>query len=172
MTPTGMQHALEELRRRGEELEADRYRPAMAQLAETQNKLERLQNILVFSESHPLRVVLAVTETITAVKALWGSSMFSSIAGPLGTSPRTWAILMAITAVLQFHFLLRGQYSRRDTLVFGAWDSLWWVFIASTMIEQNLPIPAPQIGIMLAAAWVFVSSGIKAYGRRGTDYAD
>lgn len=167
-------NTLEELHRRVEELETLKAQQMNRHLWARETGIRRMQSIIVFSESHPLRFILGITELISAIKGLMGASapMILDLVGPQEWATGLWSSIMLVTAVLQFHFLIRGQYNRKDTLVFAAWDSTWWVFIASLMLEKHMPIHASQFGITLAAAWVFVSSGVKAYGRRGTDYAD
>lgn len=132
----------------------------------------RFRRIMVFGDSHATRFTLAFAELAMCYNFIFDHSIFQFQAVLKLAPGWVWTAPMIFTTLGQLRFLLLGKYHSKDAAWFAAWDALWWIFLTSAMYTMQGGIPAAQLALTAASAWVFVSSGFTAYGKRGTDYGD
>jgi hypothetical protein len=132
----------------------------------------RIRRIMVFSDSHATRFTLALAEVMMSYNFLFDHRSLQFQALERLGYDWTWGGIMVVTTLLQIRFLLKGKYHGKDAAWFAAWDALWWIFLTSAVFSMKDGMPATQLAIAASSAWVFVSSGFTAYGKRGTDYGD
>lgn len=134
------------------------------------NTVARLRRIMIFSDSHPTRITLCLAELLMALSLVLTGDNDLTKALVLVAPRWLWASTFGLAAVLNGLILLRGRYGFLDALAFAALDAILWIYVASVRAEFTKLLPAPELALVIASSWVFISTGFSTYGKRSTDY--
>ena len=143
------------------------YRKGFFQFVKT--KRERVSRLIVYSDLHATRFTLGLAEVLVTLEFFNPKPV--SVEPLLLMGPAwLWASVVGVTAALQIYFLLRGEYNRKDAVVFAGWNALLWLYMNSLWIAYDQWFQGPQTALAVAASWVFIRSGCSSYGQRSSDY--
>jgi hypothetical protein len=121
--------------------------------------------LLMGSDLHGVRLLLAVAETVWMITLIWPGDSFSrptyQVMSMVMSEP-AWALVFAMTSACQWSILFSGKYHDRLAVIFAAWNSTLWWFVVVCMYTSISPPPAAisgEFSLAVGASWVWMRSG-------------